>query len=89
LTIQQDIPFSHFSIEEERQSFGAFIIAKVGNRLRLICPPETSPTAQGVSPFKVVHSSITETESMEKFRPSVFRLKGRKSRHQLQINREN
>ena len=38
---------------------------------------------------KVVHSSITETESMEKFRSSVFWLKGRKSRHQFQINREN
>jgi len=33
--------------------------------------------------------SITETESMEKLRPNVFWLKGRKSRHQLQINREN
>jgi hypothetical protein len=34
-------------------------------------------------------SSITETESMEKFRPTVFRRNGRKSRHQLQIDREN
>jgi len=38
---------------------------------------------------KVVHSSITETESMEKFRPNVFRMNGRKSRHQFQINWEN
>jgi hypothetical protein len=30
-----------------------------------------------------LHSSITETESMEKFRPKFFRLKGRKSRHQF------
>jgi hypothetical protein len=56
---------------------------------RVTCPPETSPTAQGVYPFKVVYSSITETESMEKFRSNVFWLIGRKSRHQLQINREN
>jgi hypothetical protein len=39
-------------------------------------------------PLEVVHSSITEIESMEKFRPNVFWRKGRKSRHQLQINRE-
>jgi hypothetical protein len=38
---------------------------------------------------KVALSSITETESMEKLRPDIFRLKGRKSRHQFQINREN
>jgi hypothetical protein len=36
-----------------------------------------------VSPFKVVHSSITETESLEKFRPNILRMKGRKSRHQF------
>jgi hypothetical protein len=28
-------------------------------------------------------SPITETDSMEKFRPYLFWLKGRKSRHQL------
>jgi hypothetical protein len=50
---------------------------------------ETSPTAQGFPPPKVVHSSITETESMEKFRPYLFWMKGRESRHQFQINREN
>jgi len=32
---------------------------------------------------------MRETESIEKFRPNVFRLMGRKSRHQFQINREN
>jgi hypothetical protein len=42
-----------------------------------------------VSRFKVVHSSITETESMEKLRPDVFWMNGRKARHQFQINREN
>jgi len=30
---------------------------------------------------KLAISSITETESMEKFRPDIFRMKGRKSRH--------
>ena len=39
--------------------------------------------------FWVVHSTITETESMEKFRPNIFRINGRKSRHQFYINREN
>jgi hypothetical protein len=34
-------------------------------------------------PLEVVHSLITETESMEMIRSSVFWLKGRKSRHQL------
>jgi hypothetical protein len=34
-------------------------------------------------PLEVVHSSITENGSMEKFRPDIFRMKGRKSRHQL------
>jgi hypothetical protein len=38
---------------------------------------------------KAVYSSITETESMEKFRPNVFRMTGGKPRHQFQINREN
>jgi hypothetical protein len=33
------------------------------------------------------HSSVTE--SMEKFRHNTIWLKGRKSRHQLQINRKN
>jgi len=37
----------------------------------------------------VVHSSITETESMVKLHPNVFRISGRKSSHQLRINREN
>ena len=37
----------------------------------------------------VAHSPITETESMEKSRLDVFFLKGRESRHQLQIHREN
>jgi hypothetical protein len=55
----------------------------------LTFPPETSPLAEGVSPFKMVHSSITETVSMEKFRPYLFWMKGRESRHQFQINREN
>jgi hypothetical protein len=36
-----------------------------------------------------LHSSTTETESMEKFRPKVFRMTGRESGHQLQINRGN
>ena len=55
----------------------------------LTFPPETSPIAQGDYPFKVVHSSITETESMEKLRPNVFWMGGRKSLHQFQINRKN
>lgn len=38
---------------------------------------------------EVVHSSITETESMEKFRPDVFLMDRRQSGHQLQIIREN
>jgi hypothetical protein len=63
-------------------------IDKGAGQLPLTFPPETSPLAEGVSP-EVVHSAITETESMEKLRPNVFWLKGRKSRHQLQINREN
>jgi hypothetical protein len=56
---------------------------------RVTCPPETSPTAQGVYPFKVVYSSITETESMEESCPDLFWINGRKARHQFQINREN
>jgi hypothetical protein len=39
-------------------------------------------------PLQSGQSSITETESMEESHPSIFRLKGRKSRHQFQINRE-
>jgi predicted double-glycine peptidase len=39
--------------------------------------------------YKSGISSITETESMENPRPYLFWLKGRKSRHQFQINREN
>jgi hypothetical protein len=38
---------------------------------------------------KVDYSSITETESMEKFRPGIFWLEGWESGHQLQIIREN
>jgi len=38
---------------------------------------------------KAVNFPITEIESMEKFRPNIFWLKGRESRHQLQINRKN
>jgi hypothetical protein len=37
---------------------------------------------------RIAISPITEPESMEKFRPNVFWLKGRKSRHQFQINRK-
>jgi hypothetical protein len=43
----------------------------------------------GVSLFIVVHSPITKTESMEKFRPNIVWMKGRESGHQLQIIREN
>jgi hypothetical protein len=47
------------------------------NRDALICPPDISPTARGSYPFKVVHSPITETESMENLRSNIFWLKGR------------
>jgi hypothetical protein len=51
-------------------------------------PPSNLSNSTGVSPFKVVHSSITESESMEKFRPKISWMKGRKSRHQFCINRK-
>jgi hypothetical protein len=44
--------------------------------------------ARGFPP-EVVHFSIAETESMEKLRFNVFRMRGRESCHQFRINREN
>ena len=38
---------------------------------------------------KVDTSAITETDSMVKLHPNVFRISGRESRHRFQINREN
>jgi hypothetical protein len=69
----------------ERLLFVCIIAIKSADMTR---PPELFPTAQGVPP-EVVHSPITETESMEKLRPNALWLKGRKSSHQLQINWEN
>jgi hypothetical protein len=48
-----------------------------------------SPTKRGDLGNKLAISSITETESMEKFRSEIFWVNGRESRHQFQINREN
>ena len=60
-----------------------FPIPCAGRRRRV------SEGLQGRSCRKAVHSSITETESKEKFRPNILWLNGWKSRHQFQRNREN
>jgi len=53
-----------------------------------LSPRNLFDSPRGIPPFKVVHSSITETESMEKLRPNIFWMDGRKSRHQFHINRK-
>jgi len=47
------------------------------------------PVLRGELGRKLAISPITETESMGKFSPNALWLKGRESRHQLQINGEN